>query len=193
MLRDFSDTAAFVKVVEEGSFTAAARVLKTPKTRISRKVQELERRLGIRLLNRTTRSLKLTEAGAVYFEHCASLVKDLEDAENAVAELQRHPRGWLRITAPHWLANYALAPLLSEFRRFYPEIYPHMLLGTRSPTSSRWTSTSPSGPFTATCRTRLWWRAGWAACRRGSIVRRLTWNERDRCGVRRIWRSTHAS
>ncbi|WP_157020082.1 LysR family transcriptional regulator [Mesorhizobium xinjiangense] len=129
MLRDFSDTAAFVKVVQEGSFTAAARVLKVPKTRISRKVQELESRLQIQLLNRTTRSLKLTEAGAVYFQHCERLVKDLEDAENAVAELQQHPRGWLRITAPYWLATRVLTPLLTEFRRFYPEVSPQLLLG----------------------------------------------------------------
>ncbi|RUU26322.1 MULTISPECIES: LysR family transcriptional regulator [unclassified Mesorhizobium] len=129
MLRDFSDTVAFVKVVQEGSFTAAARVLKVPKTRVSRKVQELESRLHTQLLNRTTRSLKLTEAGAVYFQHCERVVKNLEDAENAVAELQQHPRGWLRITAPYWLATRVLAPLLTEFRRFYPEVFPQLLLG----------------------------------------------------------------
>jgi DNA-binding transcriptional LysR family regulator len=128
MLRDFSDTVAFVKVVQEGSFTAAARVLKIPKTRISRKVQELERRLDVQLLNRTTRSLKLTTAGQVYFQHCEALVKDLEDAENAVAELQQHPRGWLRITAPHWLTTRVLAPVLTEFRRFYPEVYPQLII-----------------------------------------------------------------
>lgn len=129
MLRDFSDTIAFVKVVQEGSFTGAARALKTPKTRISRKVQELEARLGAQLLNRTTRSLKLTEAGSVYFQHCEGLVKDLEDAEHAVGELQQHPRGWLRITAPHWLGIRILAPVLVEFRRFYPEVQPQLLLG----------------------------------------------------------------
>jgi DNA-binding transcriptional LysR family regulator len=129
MLRDFSDTVAFVKVVQEGSFTAAARVLKVPKTRISRKVQELEQRLQAQLLNRTTRSLKLTEAGAAYFQRCETIVKDLEDAENAVAELQDHPRGWLRITAPFWLGTRVLAPMLSEFRRFYPEVHPQLLLG----------------------------------------------------------------
>jgi DNA-binding transcriptional LysR family regulator len=81
VLRDFSDTVALVKVVQEGSFTAAARVLKVPKTRISRKVQELEQRLQAQLLNRTTRNLNLTEAGAAYFQHCQSIVKELEDAE----------------------------------------------------------------------------------------------------------------
>jgi DNA-binding transcriptional LysR family regulator len=129
MLRDLSDTIAFVKVVQEGSFTAAARALRTPKTRISRKVQELERRLGIQLLHRTTRSLRLTGAGTVYFEHCKTLVKNIEDAENAVGELQQHPRGWLKITAPHWLTTRALVPILVEFRRFYPEVYPQLLLG----------------------------------------------------------------
>jgi DNA-binding transcriptional LysR family regulator len=129
MLRDFSDTVAFVKVVQEGSFTAAARVLKVPKTRISRKVHELEQRLRAQLLNRTTRSLKLTEAGTAYFRRCEAIVRDLEDAENAVAELQDHPRGWLRIAAPHWLGTRILPPLLSEFRRFYPDVYPQLLLG----------------------------------------------------------------
>lgn len=129
MLRDFSDTVAFVKVVQEGSFTAAAHVLKTPKTRISRKVQELEERLGAQLLNRTTRSLKLTEAGTIYFQHCEAVVRDLEDAENAVAALHERPRGWLRITAPHWLGTRLLAPLLAEFRRFYPDVHPQLLLG----------------------------------------------------------------
>jgi DNA-binding transcriptional LysR family regulator len=129
MLRDFSDTVAFVKVVQEGSFTAAARVLKVPKTRISRKVQELEERLQAQLLNRTTRSLKLTEAGAAYFQRCEAIVKDLEDAESAVAELQDHPRGWLRIAAPYWLGARVLAPMLSEFRRIYPDVHPQLLLG----------------------------------------------------------------
>ncbi|KXF75619.1 transcriptional regulator [Paramesorhizobium deserti] len=129
MLRDFSDTIAFVKVVQEGSFTAAARALKTPKARISRKVQELERRLGAQLLNRTTRSLRLTEAGSIYFEHCRKLVKDIEDAENAVGELQQHPRGWLKITAPHWLGTRALVPILSEFREIHPDVFPQLFLG----------------------------------------------------------------
>lgn len=129
MLHDFSDTIAFVKVVQEGSFTAAAHALKTPKARISRKVRELESRLGAQLLNRTTRSLRLTEAGSIYFQHCEKLVKNIEDAENAVSELTQHPRGWLKITAPYWLGTRALVPLLSEFRRSYPDIFPQLLLG----------------------------------------------------------------
>lgn len=129
MLHDFSDTVAFVKVVQEGSFTAAAKALKTPKTKISRKVQDLERRLGAQLLHRTTRTLRLTEAGAIYFQRCETLVKDIEDAENAVSELQQHPRGWLKITAPHWFGTRLLTPVLSEFQKIHPEVFPQLFLG----------------------------------------------------------------
>jgi DNA-binding transcriptional LysR family regulator len=129
MLRDFSDTLAFVKVVQAGSFTSAARALRVPKTRISRKVQELERRLGVQLLKRTTRKLGLTEAGAVYFQHCAQLSQALEEAETAVAALQGGPRGWLRITAPYWLSCSVLAPLLCDFRDLYPEVRAEIVMG----------------------------------------------------------------
>src|SRR5699024_12064584 len=84
MARDLNDTLIFVKVVEHGSFVAAARSLQLPKTTVSRKVQELEARLGAQLLHRTTRKLGLTEAGSVYYEHCRSIARDLDEAENAV-------------------------------------------------------------------------------------------------------------
>ncbi|WP_417330715.1 LysR family transcriptional regulator [Halomonas cupida] len=129
MLRDFSDTVAFVKVVQEGSFTAAARVLNVPKTRVSRKVQELETRLQTQLLKRTTRRLALTDAGTIYFQHCEQVVTHLEEAENAVAELQQHAHGWLHITAPYWLGTRVLAPLLADFRVAWPEVFPRLRLG----------------------------------------------------------------
>jgi DNA-binding transcriptional LysR family regulator len=129
LLHDFSDTVAFVSVVKEGSFTAAAKVLRTPKNRISRKVRELEARLGAQLLLRTTRSIQLTEAGSVYYERCHGVVEGLEDAEHAVAELQARPSGWLRITAPYWLGQRILAPLVSEFRTQFPDVRPQLLLG----------------------------------------------------------------
>jgi len=128
MSRDLNDTLAFVKVVELGSFTAAAKLLGLPKTTVSRKVNELEQRLGAQLLNRTTRKLGLTEAGTVYFEHCRHVARDLEEAENAVNQLQAGPRGWLRFTAPVSLGLNALAPLLSEFRGRYPDVRLDMLL-----------------------------------------------------------------
>ncbi len=101
MANDLNDTLIFVKVVEQGSFTAAARLLGQPKTTVSRKVQELEERLGARLLHRTTRRLGLTEAGSVYYEHCQRIARELEQAESAVSQLQSGPRGWLRFTVPY--------------------------------------------------------------------------------------------
>src|SRR6187549_296050 len=116
MARDLNDTLVFVKVVEHGSFISAAKALRLPKTTVSRKVQDLEARLGAQLLHRTTRKLGLTEAGHVYFEHSKRIARDLDEAESAVSELQSGPRGWLRVTATHSLGTTWIAPLLGEFR-----------------------------------------------------------------------------
>jgi len=128
MSRDLNDTLVFIKVVESGSFIAAARALRLPKTTVSRKVQELESRLGAQLLHRTTRKLGLTEAGNVYYESCQRIARELEEAESAVAQLQDGPRGWLRITAAYSLGIERIAPLLGEFRARHPEIRVEMLL-----------------------------------------------------------------
>lgn len=122
MSHDLNDTLIFVKVVEAGSFIGAARTLRLPKTTVSRKVQELEARLGAQLLHRTTRKLGLTEAGSVYFEHCQRIARELEEAESAVGQLQDGPRGWLRVTAPYSLGIERLAPLLGQFHGLYPDL-----------------------------------------------------------------------
>lgn len=129
MANDLNDTLIFVKVVEQGSFTAAARLLGHPKTTVSRKVQELEERLGARLLHRTTRRLGLTEAGTVYYEHCQRIARELEQAESAVSQLQSGPRGWLRFTVPYSVGINWIAPLLGQFQAQYPEIRVDMHLG----------------------------------------------------------------
>ena len=116
MLQDLNDALIFAKVVEQGSFTSAARLLGMPKTTVSRKVQGLERRLGARLLNRTTRRLALTEAGAVYVEYCSRIAQELAEAESAVHRLEDGPRGWLRVTAPFTLCTELLSTLIEEFR-----------------------------------------------------------------------------
>ncbi|MEZ0471511.1 LysR family transcriptional regulator [Luteimonas salinilitoris] len=128
MSRDLNDTLVFVKVVELGSFTAAARALHLPKTTVSRKVQELEQRLGAQLLHRTTRKLGLTEAGNIYFAHCQRIARDIDEAESAVGQLQSGPRGWLRVTATHAMGNIWVAPLLSEFHARHPEVRVELLL-----------------------------------------------------------------
>jgi DNA-binding transcriptional LysR family regulator len=128
MTHDLNDTLIFVKVIEHGSFIAAAKALRLPKTTVSRKVQELEVRLGAQLLHRTTRKLGLTEAGNVYFEHSQRIARGLDEAENAVGQLQGGPRGWLRITAPYSVGITWIAPLLGEFHARYPEVRVEMLL-----------------------------------------------------------------
>jgi DNA-binding transcriptional LysR family regulator len=128
MQRDLNDTLVFVKVVEHGSFIGAANALRLPKTTVSRKVQDLEARLGAQLLHRTTRKLGLTEAGSVYFEHCQRIARELDEAESAVGQLQGGPRGWLRFTAPYSIGITWVAPLLGEFHARHPEVRIEMLL-----------------------------------------------------------------
>jgi DNA-binding transcriptional LysR family regulator len=122
MPRDLNDTLIFAKVVEHGSFISAARALRLPKTTVSRKIQELEARLGAQLLHRTTRKLGLTEAGNIYFEHSQRIARELDDAESAIGQLQGGPRGWLRVTAPYSFAISRITPLFGEFQARYPEI-----------------------------------------------------------------------
>ena len=88
---------AFVRVVETGSFTRAAGQLRLSRAMVSKYVQELENRLGVRLLNRTTRRLSLTEAGAAYYERCARIVADAAEADQVAARLNLSPQGLLKI------------------------------------------------------------------------------------------------
>jgi DNA-binding transcriptional LysR family regulator len=128
MAHDFNDTLMFVKVVEKGSFTAAAAALGVPKATLSRKVAELETRLGTRLLKRTTRKLGLTEAGSVYYEHSSRIALTLSDAESAVSLLNAAPRGWLRFTAPYAIGSECITPLLPELMARYPDLRLEMYL-----------------------------------------------------------------
>ena len=122
MTHDFNDTLMFVKVVEKGSFTAAAAALGVPKATLSRKIGELEQRLGTRLLKRTTRKLGLTEAGSVYYEHSSRIARTLSDAEFAISQLNGEPRGRLRFTAPYAIGSESIGPLLPEFMARYPDV-----------------------------------------------------------------------
>jgi len=117
---DLNEILVFARVVQCGSFTAAARLLGMPKSSVSKKIADLEDRIGARLLQRTTRTLSLTDAGRLYFERAARIVEDVEDAEHAVNELQATPRGLLRVTAP--LSFGILGPVVSTFLRDHPEV-----------------------------------------------------------------------
>ena len=117
---DLNEILVFARVVEAGSFTGAARVLAMPKSTVSRKVSELEERLGARLLQRTTRKLSLTDVGQTYYQHAARVVAELEEAELAVGRMQDAPRGLLRVTAP--LNFGVLGPIVASFLVRYPEV-----------------------------------------------------------------------
>jgi DNA-binding transcriptional LysR family regulator len=117
---DLNEMLVFVRVVQAGSFTAAAKALAMPKSTVSRKVSELEGRLGSRLLQRTTRKLSLTDVGRTYYDHSSRIVGEIEDAERAVSSLQETPRGPLRVTAP--VGSGYLGPIVSEYLKRYPDV-----------------------------------------------------------------------
>ncbi|MCG8426519.1 MAG: LysR family transcriptional regulator [Chromatiales bacterium] len=114
--------ATFATVVERGSFTAAAEALGLSKPVVSKQISQLETHLGVRLLNRTTRRLHLTEAGEVFYTHCQRIVAEAQEAETAVAPLQSEPSGLLRITTPQCLALSHLNRLLPRFQQQFPKL-----------------------------------------------------------------------
>src|SRR5262245_50259231 len=114
--------AVFARVVEAQSFTAAAALLGMSRSAVSKAIAGLENRLGAQLLHRTTRRLALTEIGQAYYERCARIVAEAEDAELAVSRLQAAPRGILRLNAPVSFGILHLAPMLTEFMQRYPEL-----------------------------------------------------------------------
>src|SRR5882672_7631338 len=127
---DLNEILVFARVVQAGGFTAAAKQLGMPKSTVSRKVTELEERLKSRLLQRTTRKLSLTDAGRTYYDYCARIVGEVEDAERAVSSLQEAPRGLLRVTAP---INAAfLGPIVSDYLKRYPEVRLDLFCTARS-------------------------------------------------------------
>ena len=119
---DLNEVATFVRVVEAGGFSAAADEMGLPKSTISRRVSRLEKRLGVRLLERTPRRMRLTEAGQAYFDQVAPPIARLREAEMAAEEQQDTPRGTLRLTAPTDFGYAFLAPILAGFVRRYPDI-----------------------------------------------------------------------
>jgi DNA-binding transcriptional LysR family regulator len=114
--------AVFVRVVEAGSFSAAASRLRMPKTTVSAKVAGLERRLGVRLIHRTTRKLRMTEAGEKYFNHCAIAIREVELGEAALQLTKEKPSGVLKVTTPVDLANTLLPPIARAYMKKYPNV-----------------------------------------------------------------------
>ena len=122
---------AFEGVVAAGSFAGAARALNLSVAAVSKQVRALEDRLGVRLLHRTTRQVRLTEAGQRFHERCQRILADLEDAEREVAERQATPRGRLRVSAPMSFGQRHIGPVVSAFLRRNPDVQIDLVLDDR--------------------------------------------------------------
>ena len=127
----FAELRAFVEVVRAGAFVKAADALKLSKTAVSRQIGDLEKRLGVRLLNRTTRRLSLTEEGQRFHEHARTVLGELEAAEADVMTRAREVTGLIRITAPLSFGILHLAPLWPQFRALHPGATLDVTLGDR--------------------------------------------------------------
>lgn len=125
---DLNQLQIFTNIAREMSFTRAAQVLGISKAAASRAISNLEKRLSVRLLERTTRNLRLTEAGETYLVHARRVVEQAEDAEAAVSTLTELPRGTLRVVMPVTLARSSVAPKLTGFLQQYPELKLEIIL-----------------------------------------------------------------
>lgn len=128
---DLNDMVIFAKVAETGGITAAAKLLKVPKSKVSRRLAQLEATLEVQLLERSTRSMSLTESGQLYLQHCQRIVEEANSAQESIHQLMDTPRGHLRIGASVAIGQYLLAPYLAEFAALYPEIEMEIELNNR--------------------------------------------------------------
>src|SRR5512135_861515 len=127
----FESLSAFVGVAQAGGFSAASRQLGVPLATVSRRVSDLERSLGVRLLRRSTREVALTDEGARYFETCRRLLDELRNADEAVAGEHRRPRGELVVTAPIGFGRMHVQPLAHDFLAAYPDVTLQLRLSDR--------------------------------------------------------------
>lgn len=130
-MQDLNDMLYFAEVAERGGFAVAGRALGIPKSRLSRRVAELEARLGVRLLQRTTRTLSLTEVGEAYLRHCLAMRESAQAAADTVAQVQAEPRGTVRVTCPVTLAQTVLGELMPQFLQRHPQVRVEMQVTNR--------------------------------------------------------------
>jgi len=129
---DLNDMLYFAEVVECGGFAAASRRLGLPKSKLSRRVAQLESRLGVRLLHRTTRKLSLTDVGALYLRHCSAMRDEAQAAQEAVEHIQTEPRGTIRVACPLTLALTTIGPLVPVFMARHPQVRIDMRVSNRA-------------------------------------------------------------
>jgi DNA-binding transcriptional LysR family regulator len=128
---DLNLVTAFVRVVEQQSFTSAAKALGLPKSSVSRRVTELEEELGVQLLHRTTRKLALTEAGRSYYEQAEKALTELQAAAESATGMDTEARGIVRVTAPVDIGVLGIADIVAEFVREYPDIHIDLSLSSK--------------------------------------------------------------
>src|ERR1700751_4034991 len=131
-LPDLNDLLFFAAVVEHSGFSAAARSLSLPKSSVSRHVGRLEDRLGVRLLERSTRNVRLTEIGSSYYARCKAILSELETAEQDLALLRSDPIGTIRVSCPVGLAQNALARIVPGFLADYPLVRVQIIATNRA-------------------------------------------------------------
>ncbi|MEG2632398.1 MAG: LysR family transcriptional regulator, partial [Comamonas sp.] len=131
-MNDLNDMLYFAEVVERGGFAAAGRALGIPKSRLSRRVAELEGRLGVRLLQRTTRKLSLTEVGEAYLRHCLVMRDAAQAAADTVAQVRTEPCGTLRVSCPVTIAQTVLGELMPVYLERHPLVRIEMQITNRA-------------------------------------------------------------
>ncbi|WP_431276613.1 LysR family transcriptional regulator [Variovorax ureilyticus] len=130
-MQDLNDMVFFAEVAERGGFAAASRALGIPKSRLSRRVADLESQLGVQLMQRSTRRLSLTSAGEIFLKHCAAVRDAAQAASEAVAQVQTEPRGTVRLSCPVTLAQSNVGPLLPRFMERFPAVRIEMRVQNR--------------------------------------------------------------
>jgi DNA-binding transcriptional LysR family regulator len=128
-----NDIAFFIEVARRKSFSQAARALSIPTSTLSRHISQLEETIGMRLVNRNTRRVDLTEAGTIYLQRCQGLIEDARLAHKQLQALSHQPQGVLHVSMPHSLASMFLADTVHEFTEAYPDVECHFDLSMRAP------------------------------------------------------------
>ena len=129
-MQDLNDLFFFAEVVAHGGFAAAGRALRQPKSKLSRRVAELEARLGVRLIERSSRRFRVTEVGQAFYERCRSVMTEVAQAEAVVAEAQGEPHGTVRFSCPLGLMD-PMARVLAEFMARHPRVKLHVVAANR--------------------------------------------------------------
>ncbi len=127
-----NDMRVFVKAAECASLTRAGRELRMTPSAVTKRLNKLEERLGVRLLNRSTRKITLTEAGIEYSEKAQTILRDIDWLESSLSTMSDNPRGQVKISAPSFFGRVQLCPLILEFRAKYPDIHVHLQLTDRN-------------------------------------------------------------